>query len=134
MVKPLIAVIVVLLLMLTYVSNSYLNKRDELIKSNQALNTLTATHNIIIEDFKNQSTKLENLNREFGAIQVKKDIAVSKLNEYRGRENVVSKKPKTIERLANAATKRMFDNLCSSSGGDCGSKTTKTESDNSTNN
>ena len=132
MLNTLIGTVVVLLVAIGLVGNAYLGKRDELTRSKQAYSSLKVTHDGTVDGFKKQATRLEVLNLELGSIQVEKDVAINKLNEYRGREHVVSKKPKAIERLANAATKRMFNDLCTASGGDCGSKTSETDSGNTT--
>lgn len=134
MIKALSSVIAILVICLGLITNTYLNNRDELTKAEQANDSLQLTLDATVSDFKSQGTKLESLNFELDKIQTEKDVAYNKLNEYRSRENVVKKKPKAIERIANAATKRMFIDLCSSTGGNCQDKAANTDTSNTTSN
>lgn len=58
--------------------------------------------------YESQAKQVNQLNSRLAFIQSERDVAVSKLNGYRNREEVLLKRPESVERLANAATKRLF--------------------------
>lgn len=132
--KYLIVAILVLLSITGGVFTLYLGERDERIKAEINLESTKLTLETTITNFNNQVTLNNGLNIDVAKITFEKDVAISELNGYRSRENVIKKKPKLVERLANAATKRMFNDLCTSSGGNCKDKTAKSKSNNSTSN
>ena len=124
--------IAILVLSLGAAGKLYLNERDDRIKAETSLETTKLTLKATVANFKAQALLSNQLNIAISKITMEKDIAISKLNSYRSRENVIKKNPKLIERLANSATKRMFNDLCSSSGGDCKDKAAKAKPDNPT--
>ena len=76
--------------------------------------------------------EIQNLQSEKNEIESDYRIAQTELESYKGRENVVRKKPTLVERRANAASKRVFMDIECASGStspDCESYTSKTSPD-----
>jgi len=111
-----------------------MSANNEKIKAQQSLEMAKLSLTEIKKDFTEQSIKNDLLNVDVGRISQERDQANAKLNSYRDRENVIKKKPRLIERLANRATASMFNNICSSSGGDCKNTTPKANTDNADSN
>lgn len=114
--------------------NLYMSANNEKIKAQQSLEVAKLSLTEIKKDFTEQSIKNDLLNIDVGRISQERDQVNAKLNSYRDRENVIKKKPKLIERIANRATASMFNNICAASGGDCKNKTTKANTDNADSN
>jgi hypothetical protein len=97
----------------------YDGEKEERIKVEAALGQVTLTLAVERENLQTQAANLLALNLKTASIQSKTDVLINQLNGYRGREKLLQKKPKSIERLANAATTGVFnDILRASSGGD----------------
>lgn len=129
MIKLLSGVIAIISLALYFIFNMYMSANDDKVKAEQSLEMTVVALKEIKTDFSNQVSENGALNNKLGKITTERDFANQKLNGYRDREYVVSKKPKAIERLANRATSSMFNNICAASGGDCQNKTTNSKPD-----
>lgn len=100
-------------------------EKEERIIAEQSLKTTKAALKTQREDFEQQSRELNGLNREFGKLSSEHSTAINKLNTYRDRENVAKKKPELVSRVANRAAKRLFNDICAATGGDCKAQTSK---------
>jgi len=103
--------LVILIILLGIIFKLYDHEKEERIKAIAAFNQAEATRKAQLADFKAQSIKLNVLNVKMAENRIQADIINNQLNGYRSREKLLQKKPKSIERLANAATKRVFNNI-----------------------
>lgn len=95
----------------------YDNEKENRIKSESALQQVKVTLQSQKDDFNLQIEKNTALNVRMTAVQIKADIAQNELDTYRNREKLLQKKPKAIERLANAATNKLWDDILRASSG-----------------
>jgi hypothetical protein len=103
----------------------YDGEKEDRIQAEAALGQVTLTLEVERENMQRQAENLLALNLKTASIQSETDVLINQLNGYRSREKLLQKKPKTIERLANAATRGVFnDILRASSGGDDKDSTT----------
>ena len=97
----------------------YDGEKEDRVKAEAALGQVTLTLAVERKKLQTQADDLLALNLKTASIQSETDVLINQLNGYRGREKLLQKKPKSIERLANAATRSVFnDILRASSGGD----------------
>ena len=84
------------------------SEKTERIRFEQAYDQLEVTHKEMKADFEEQVERNTELNRTLVRVEIERDQVNNQLNGYRDREKLLKRKPKTIERLANAATQRLF--------------------------
>ena len=96
---------------------AYSYESERRIKAETALETVKFQMERQRSDFLSQVSKNDKLNAEFLTLRNEYDKSNSELNGYRDREKLLQKRPESIERLANAATMRVFNDICSASGG-----------------
>lgn len=108
----------------------YDSEKTDRIKAESALESAQLTLVVERENYQRQADKLLLLNTDMALVQSRSDMLTNQLNGYRDREKLLQKKPETIERLANAATAGVFnDILRASSGGDNQSKASDSSTD-----
>lgn len=126
MTKILIGVLAVMVILCGVLFYRYDHEKEERVKAQAALSQVQLTLATERENLKRQAAEIVDLNVRFMTVQSRADVLINQMNGYRDRERLLQKKPKTIERLANAATDRMFnDILRASSGGDNQDSTTE---------
>lgn len=126
MTKILMGVLAVTVLLCGVLFYRYDREKEERVKAQAALSQVQLTLTTERENVKRQAAEIVDLNVRFMTVQSRADALINQMNGYRDRERLLQKKPKTIERLANAATGRMFnDILRASSGGDNQDSTTE---------
>ena len=96
---------------------AYSHESEERVKAQAALESTQFELKKQRENFLTQIDKNDKLNTEFLILRNEYDKTNSELNGYRDREKLLQKRPESIERLANAATVRVFNDICSASGG-----------------
>lgn len=93
---------------LWFVYNQWQGEVEQRIKAQ-------AAHQQLKQVYEQQVRQLNTLNDRMMTIQSERDVAVNKLNGYRDRERILLERPESVERLANAATKRVFSDIKSAS-------------------
>lgn len=80
-----------------------------------------ATFDKLQADYAESTAEVARLNNINGALYVKHEKAKIELEDFKKRRNVVLGKPKLVEKMANRATKKVFDDLSCATGDDkCG--------------
>lgn len=132
--KMLGGVSLVLGVLLTVVYLMWQSEMEARVLAQGQVKQLNSTIEYQRKEFEKQKEIAQTLNNDMTALRIERDTVVNKLNEYRNREKIVLEKPKSVERLANAATKRLFNDIYTESGGSVKTDTTEARTDNTDNN
>lgn len=111
MVRILGATSLMLLISTTSLFYLYGQEKEKRVKAESALGQVNLTLAIERENSQRQADKLLLLNTDMALIQSRSDMLTNQMNEYRDREKLLQKRPKSVERLANAATNRVFNGI-----------------------
>lgn len=90
---------------------AYLDQRDESVRLALELKQKEAIVEQLGAQFRAQVQRLNQAQEEMLLIRLERDKIANQLESYKRREHVVQTKPKAVERLANDATERVFNDI-----------------------